>query len=138
MRWMSRLAFVLILLSLVAACGSGPVLTVTTTEDVPPDLTISMSDFRFGPAEIVVEAGEFTLRVRNDGTVVHEWALLRSPIETETDYRADLVIASLRLELGQVGTITLDVPPPGEYQIICPIPGHFSQGMIGSLRVNSQ
>ena len=73
--------------------------------------------------------------LHNDGTLLHDWAILSASITSETEFRPDDVIASTRVEPGAVVILEFDAPPRGTYQIICTISGHFSEGMEGTLRV---
>jgi len=99
------------------------------------DHTISMFEFSFGPSTLAAEAGSTSvLRLRNDGTPLHDWAILSTPITSETGLRSDDLIASARVEPGAVVILEFDAPPPGTYQIICTISGH-SEGMEGRLVV---
>jgi uncharacterized cupredoxin-like copper-binding protein len=110
--------------------------SATTTTMARPDHTISMFEFGFGPSTLAAEAGSTSvLWLRNDGTLLHDWAILSTPITSETELRSDDVIASTRVEPGAVVILEFDTPPAGTYQIICTISGHFSEGMEGALVV---
>jgi uncharacterized cupredoxin-like copper-binding protein len=39
------------------------------------------------------------------------------------------------LDPGDAGTFTFTAPAAGAYQVVCVIPGHFTAGMEGRLRV---
>jgi uncharacterized cupredoxin-like copper-binding protein len=118
------------------ACGSSQGPESTAVPGDAPHLTISMFEYGFGPSSVSLSSGSTVLlRFRNDGDLVHEWAVLSGRIETEVDFSRDDVLAEIRLEPGAVDTIALAAPDAGTYQIICPISGHFTQGMEGSLRV---
>ncbi len=108
--------------------------TTTTTEAAPTDAVVAMSEWRFGPAAISLAAGtEVTLELRNDGALLHEWALLTTEIEDEAGFGDDLVIVRRAVNAGAVDTVTFTVPAAGTYQFVCPIPGHLAQGMEGTL-----
>jgi hypothetical protein len=60
---------------------------------------ISMFEFGFGPSTLAAEAGSASvLRLRNDGTLLHDWAILFASITSETEFRPDDVFASTRVE----------------------------------------
>ncbi len=76
-----------------------------------------------------------TVELRNDGAIVHNWTVLTSRVETESDFREAMRIAGVTAESGAIGRVTFSTPPPGQYQVICTIPGHYSSGMEGLLVV---
>lgn len=121
---------------LAASCSSGPQ-PIETTTSLGSDQTISMFEWGFGPSTVAVgaESSELVMRVRNDGSIRHEWAILAVPIEAEIDFSQDNVLVSVGVEPGAVSVLEFSAPAAGTYQIICPISGHFSQGMTGTLIV---
>lgn len=81
----------------------------TTTTMARSDHTISMFEFGFGPSTLVAEAGSTSvLRLRNDGILLHDWAILSTPITSEAELRPDDVIASTRVEPGAVVILDFD------------------------------
>lgn len=118
---------------LLAACGSADEAPAPPT--VAPDLEISMFEWGFGPSVVEFTAGDtVTLRIRNDGGVLHEWAVLDEPIVAEPEYDAgNALILVSAVQPGSAVTIEFTVPDAGTYQFICPISGHFSQGMAGTM-----
>lgn len=88
------------------------------------EVVVVATDFDFAPSEVTVSAGEpVNLRLVNEGRLPH-----------------DLVIPELDLRVsagaGGEGVAGLD-PEPGVYEFWCSYPGHESQGMIGTLTVES-
>ena len=126
-----------LVIAMAATSGCSDGAPVPPTSDAPPapnTVTISMSEWRFGPAALRLEAGtQATIALRNDGAIVHEWALLHEAIESENAFQDELVIAGRSVNAAAIGTITFTVPAAGDYLFICPIPGHFSQGMFGTI-----
>jgi uncharacterized cupredoxin-like copper-binding protein len=134
---MIRLAgAVLLLATLSAACGSAEERPQTTSTSAV-DVTISMFEWGFGPSTVPidVESSTVTVRIRNDGSILHEWVVLATPIEAETDFSRSDVLTSVSVEPGAVSLLEFTTPTAGTYQIVCPIAGHFSQGMEASLIV---
>lgn len=122
------------LLAATVGCAEDPIAPTTTVAE--PDLTISMFEYGFEPSTISADEGStLVLRLRNDGTLLHDWAILSAPIKTEADLRSVDILVSSRVEPSAVATLEVDVPAPGTYQIICSIAGHFSEGMEGTLNV---
>jgi len=123
-------------LLLTAGCSSTSQPETTQSLADQPDLTVSMFEWGFGPSTMSLDAeSNVTLEFRNEGGLLHEWAVLARPIEAETDFVRDDVIASISVEPGAVTVLEFTTPGPGTYQIICPISGHLSQGMEGELIV---
>lgn len=125
------LAVVLALAAVLAGCDTGP----RTAE-----LEVDMVEFMFEPQSWQVPAGaEVTITMVNSGTVEHEWVLMEQGYTAEVPFDAedeDRVYWEGEVEPGDTETFTFTAPSePGEYQVICAIPGHFEAGMIGSLTV---
>ena len=144
MRTKTVAAALLAALALVAAgCGdSGSTTTTggqaaTTVAGAAADIETVAVDFAFDPDEWTVQAGSGrTIEIDNQGTLLHNFVILSSPIENESDLTEDLVLFRLNAEAGQkvTGTIEADLAP-GTYQVICDIAGHFSAGMVAELTV---
>jgi uncharacterized cupredoxin-like copper-binding protein len=134
-RWPLRHLLAAVFL-LTAGCSSTNQSGTTQSLADQPDLTVSMFEWGFGPSTMSLDAeSNVTVEFRNDGSLLHEWAVLARPIEVETDFVRDAVIASISVEPGAVTVLQFATPGPGTYQIICPISGHLSQGMEGELIV---
>ena len=84
------------------------------------DASVALSEFALTPAAVTVPAGG-SLKVTNDGTMPHNLSIDGTDLKT-----ADLAA-------GESETLDLSALEPGEYQIICAIPGHSDAGMTGTL-----
>ena len=133
-KWMGIVGVVMILSLALVACGgssggsSSGGATIKTT----------MTDFKFDPAEWTVNAGQqVTLDLTNNGSTEHSWALMSKPISGSfTDADKPNVLFSKVVPAGQSATATFTAPTtPGDYQVVCDIPGHFEAGMVGKLTV---
>ena len=108
-------------------------------------LQATTSDFQFSPDSWTVPAGEeITIDISNEGSVLHEWVLMRPGVEieseadlpeTEEELLADFVNVETEVEAGDSTSLTFTAPPSGTYQVICAIEGHFDAGMEGTLTV---
>jgi len=121
----------IVLTIFLAACGGGSGGASTTIES-------DMQDFKYAPPEYSVPAGEqITLQLSNSGAVEHEWAIQSAPATApfdEADKGNQLV--SYILGPGESSTFNFTAPSePGEYQVVCGIPGHLEAGMVGTLTV---
>ena len=114
----------------VAACGGG------NGESGDGGLQVSGIDFEFRPDTWTVAAGaEVEIRFENAGTVEHNWVILRTPIRSEDELTEDNILFKIESAPGETTRGSFTPPPPGEYQVICDIPGHLSAGMEGELTV---
>lgn len=130
---MKRYAMVLVValgMALVlAACGGGSTINVTITDE------------GYSPNTFTVPAGaEVTLNATNKGVVEHEFAIMKlgtsvTPPFGEKDegnifWELDAIAAGTT----KSGTFTAPTEP-GQYQVICGLPGHIEKGMVASLTV---
>lgn len=125
------LVVVLVLSSVLAACGGGSQSGSTNIES-------KMSDFVFEPKEWTVPAGkEITITLTNDGAVLHEWVLMSKAVTVPFDEDDEgNVTWEAEVDAGAKQTFTFTAPStPGEYLIVCGIPGHLEAGMEGKLKV---
>ncbi|NOK58876.1 MAG: auracyanin [Chloroflexi bacterium AL-W] len=149
--WITGVVAVCILV--LAACGnpsepmpivdSGPELSLgVSTEDSSWFNTETMT----APAE-----QEVSLTFHNDsGLLRHNWVLVDGGDDVATAVNAagieagpaaeylpeseQLVVATQLLDPGESATVTFTLPP-GTYTFICTFPGHYDQGMKGTLTV---
>jgi uncharacterized cupredoxin-like copper-binding protein len=117
---------------LLAACGG--------TASPATELDVTLTDFQFAPSSFTVPAGkEITLNARNSGAVIHNFIImnLSEAAGPEFDER-DLPNVYWKLEIpagGNASAVFTAPEQPGEYQIVCNIPGHLQAGMVGTLTV---
>ncbi|HEU0242526.1 MAG TPA: heavy metal translocating P-type ATPase, partial [Candidatus Limnocylindrales bacterium] len=89
-----------------------------------PQLDITARNVRFEPADVTVRAGDWTaLEFTNADAVVHDWMVEGIP-------NLDVVARP-----GQTATLRFVLDTPGEYMIVCSMPGHAEAGMVGTLTV---
>ena len=106
------------------------------------ELTIDMMEFQFTPADFTVPAGEeITVNLSNSGAVEHEIVIIKLGEEVTmpfSDDDEDKIYWEHELGAGKAETVTFTAPAePGEYHIVCGIPGHMEGGMTGKLIVVS-
>jgi uncharacterized cupredoxin-like copper-binding protein len=114
----------------VAAQQSAP---TATPAALPHAVPVSLKEFTITPTSTQAAAGKVTFNVRNDGTVTHEFVVLK------TDKPAGSLLKGSRAdETGNVGetgdlaagsskSITLNLAA-GHYALICNLPGHYKAG----------
>lgn len=117
---------------ILAACGGG----ANTAE-----ITVDMEEFMFNPQDYTVPAGaEVTIHMINSGALEHEFTIVKlgerlAPPVDEASVE-DKIFWEHELPAGESETLTFTAPSePGEYQIVCIIPGHLEQGMEAKLIV---
>jgi uncharacterized cupredoxin-like copper-binding protein len=139
---------------LVAGCG-GSDETTTTTETTTAagggagaTLQIKMDDYYFAPKNATAKAGPTTIEAPNEGSVEHELVLFKTnmdPASLPTEANGEVDEEKLDEVAEEVGEIA-DVEPgdtkseefdltPGKYVMFCNLPGHYAQGMYGTLTV---
>ena len=146
------------------ACGGGsssatatpPAPTATTpatavaqseneNEQIVP---VSVSEWKItapgGGAIASVKAGEIRFNIRNDGTNVHEFVVIKSDaapgsfpvvdgtIDEEAAGTSPGEVEDIQPGASDVGTMRLS---PGKYVLLCNLPAHYEQGMHASLTV---
>lgn len=126
-------AWIIVTGLILASCGggaSGP----TTTID------ITMIDFQFQPATFTVPAGqEISFKASNTGAVVHSYVIMNEGQSAGTEYTDEdrpNVYWEVEIQPGGSADTSFTAPAePGEYEVICHIPGHLQAGMVGKLIV---
>jgi plastocyanin len=109
--------------AVVALLALGGILFLPISDDDgPPPVEVSMVEYAFAPQEVTVAPGQ-DLAIANDGAIDHSYLVV------------DLA-KGLELAGGDAGTLSLpDDVEPGTYRVICDLPGHVEEGMVGSLVV---
>lgn len=133
---MRRIPLLLALLAL-AGCGGGG--AGSPVADGAAEIQATAIEFEFRPDFWLIpgEAGELLVTLQNGGSIEHNLALLNTPIEREEDLDPNAIVFELRAAAGNTASGMVGAPPPGTYQVICSIEGHFAAGMVAELRVGS-
>ncbi len=113
-----------ILATVLAACGGGD---DEPTATLPPDtfvqqVPVEMTSFSYSPGEFRFKNGdvvEFRLSSRD---IEHTFTVKELGIDW-------------RIRGGGTGNRTFTFSTPGEYELVCTIPGHEAAGMVGTLIV---
>lgn len=135
MRIVSVLA-VGLLIGALAACGDS-----AGSETKATVISTNAADDSIALDSQTVGTGAIAFDITNDGTVVHEIEVFAG---SQTDLPVDLGVAdtaglTLVDEVEDIipgGNVTLNLDlEPGDYVIICNLPGHYELGMVNSLTV---
>jgi uncharacterized cupredoxin-like copper-binding protein len=145
-----------ILLLAFAGCGGDGDNESTTTQANAPaqpagggSLTIAMSDYAFSPNDGTTNAGTVKVSAPNQGKLPHELVLFKtdkSPGSLPTLSNGEVDEEGLEASGVESPGEIEDVNPgetksaalkltPGKYVMICNLPGHYKQGMYGTLTV---
>ena len=121
---------VLALSLILTACGSNKATLNVSTTDTGYD----------APTYTVPAGAEVTLTMTNNGAVEHEFAILKKGQHVTPpfgDKDEDKIFWELDgVDAGETKSDTFTAPTePGEYDVICGIPGHIEMGMIATLIV---
>jgi uncharacterized cupredoxin-like copper-binding protein len=122
-----RIPILVVLAFLAAGCGGGNGGSDGAADDgvgtpTGADYEVFASEFAFAPPFIIVnKAGTYTISLRNDGTVPHNFTI--KGVGKTPD-----------VEPGETVTTELTVKK-GNYEYFCSIAGHAEQGMDGTLNV---
>lgn len=125
-----RSLLVLALSIILTACGSkGTTLNVTTTDQGYDS-----------PTYTVPAGAEVTLNLTNNGVLEHEFAILKMgehvipPFGAKDEDKILWELDGVAADTTKSDTFTAPTAP-GEYDIICGVPGHIELGMTATLIV---
>jgi len=97
----------------------------TATADPATVVDISLKEFSMSPVMPTVPPGDVTIRITNNGTIAHNFAIPDRSLTT-----GDLLP-------GESKTVTVKNATEGDLDFICTIPGHADSGMKGMVMVQA-
>ena len=118
-------------------------LSIALTACGPRSVTLNVTSTDKGydsPTYTVPAGSKVTLSLTNNGSVEHEFAILKLGQHVTPpfgDKDEDKIFWELDgVEAGKTKSDTFTAPTePGEYDVICGIPGHIELGMVATLIV---
>ena len=120
-----------------AAVGMNHMLSLAEASTV----TVVMTDRQFRPSVRTVPAGKVTFVVRNAGTMVHEFLVLKTdkaagalPMKGQRASEAGAKGEIGEFAAGRTKRLTLTLAP-GKYVLLCNLPGHYKRGQFVSFVV---
>jgi uncharacterized cupredoxin-like copper-binding protein len=121
----------IVLLASLALAACGPKKTT---------LNVVTTDFKFEPMTFEVSAGgEVTINLKNDGTLIHEFVIMKKGTEASIPFDENdegNVFWEIEADPGKSVTGVFTAPTePGEYEVVCGTAGHLEAGMKGTLTV---
>jgi iron uptake system component EfeO len=88
-------------------------------------VNVGAKEFAYHPAAIAVKAGTVTFKVKNTGVAEHEFEIFQgSQVIDEIEGLVPGLEKELKVDLA-----------PGDYTIVCKLPGHEEAGMKATLTV---
>ena len=128
-----RRIFVIVMFALaLTACGSNKV-----------TLNVTATNQRYDSSTYTVPAGaQVTVNMTNHGNAAHVFDILKLGEHVTPPYQPtdeDKILWELVAKAGETQTGTFTAPTePGEYDIICRVPGHIQLGMTATLIVKEK
>ena len=114
--WAGVISSILVLIGLVVWGAS-----TARAETEAGDIHLVAKNVAFTETEIATTAGEVTVTLENKDLFWHTFSIEELGVD-------------LRVPIGAKLPVTFEAPP-GEYELICAIPGHTKAGMRGTLTV---
>jgi uncharacterized cupredoxin-like copper-binding protein len=115
---------------------------LTSTPVPPTTLNVTLIGQKpfYDSSTYTVPAGaEVTLNITNPGSIEHAFTILKLGEHVTPPYKPadqDKILWELVVKAGETTSGTFTAPTePGEYDIICRIPGHLELGMMATLIV---
>ncbi len=108
-------------------------------------VTITLSEFKIALSEYVLPAGKITLKISNKGTIQHELVIFKTDLSVsqlpmmsgdlneDSSFLQDVSDGD-NLNPGQSVTRAANLKP-GNYILVCNLPGHMMAGMIQTVTV---
>jgi plastocyanin len=116
------------------------VLALTACSSPKVTLNVTANDQSYDSSTYTVPAGaEVTLNLTNTGAAAHVFDILKLGEHVTPPYQSadkDKILWELVAKAGETQSGTFTAPTePGEYDIICRVPGHIQLGMAATLIV---
>jgi uncharacterized cupredoxin-like copper-binding protein len=120
----------------LASCGSDSNDSSGATSNA---ITGNMKEWTIKTDATTAKAGEVTFTVTNDGTIEHEFLVVKTDIAdgkipvdgdrfSETSDGVKLIDEIEGMTKGATETLTVTLAA-GNYQLVCNVPGHYTAGM---------
>jgi len=128
----------------VSVLSAGLVVITAPPADTAPSravVSVALDEWKLVPSQANARAGRVTFVVRNDGSIAHEFVVLRSdrrpaalPVKggkaVETGRRGEIP----QVASGTSRQLALRLLP-GRYVLLCNLLGHYQAGQFAALRV---
>lgn len=104
-------------------------------------IDVTLTDFAFSPNTFTVPAGaQISLTAVNNGAASHSFLIIKKGIQLKGPFtdsnKSDVFWGTDQIASGTSLQATFIAPgEPGQYQIVCGVPGHLELGMLATLIV---
>jgi uncharacterized cupredoxin-like copper-binding protein len=132
---------------LLSACSQtaspSPMATPVATTSAG-SVHVTLTEFAITPGALTAAAGEVTFTIHNAGAVEHEFIIIRTDLAADAlpssgsavdEEGLDVIDEVEDMAPGDTATLTVNLEP-GNYVVICNLPGHYAQGMRATLQVD--
>jgi uncharacterized cupredoxin-like copper-binding protein/mono/diheme cytochrome c family protein len=98
---------------------------------------VALSEFKVTPAEASTAAGDVTFNVTNDGAIAHELVVVKTDLAPDQlpvksgavdEDSVDVIGKTSQIATKKSEDLTVTLTP-GNYVLICNVPGHYTGGM---------
>jgi uncharacterized cupredoxin-like copper-binding protein len=142
MRWTGALVGCLLIGTACSSASAASSLAAPASSASGHDVAVSVNQWSVTPSA-TPSAGPVTFSVTNDGTITHEFVVLKTDTPAASidigkfegeedrineDTSGTNVGETGDMTAGSTKTITLNLQP-GHYVFLCNLPGHYMQGM---------
>lgn len=135
-RFFSSFAAVLIAAATVGACGGDANDSADATSN---DITGSVKEWVVALDATSAKAGDVTFTITNNGTIGHEFLVVKTDIENgkiplagdhfeEPSDGIEVIDEIGEFPVGETNKLTVTLEP-GTYQLVCNLPAHYGSGM---------
>lgn len=137
-------SLVVVLSACAAAASPSPAASVAASVAASGPISVDLKEWAVTPASVTAKAGEITFSVKNSGTVVHEFVVVKTDLRAEaipvSGSKVDESALTAVDEIEDIGpgtspTLTVTLAP-GHYVLLCNIETHFGLGMRTDFEVN--
>ncbi len=104
---------------------------------------VGLEEFAVNPAQDAADAGTLTFSVSNDGTIVHNFRVIKTDLAPDAlpianaqadESQLDVVASTPEFLGGETEEVSVDLEP-GSYVLICNITGHYQLEMHAAFTV---
>ncbi len=104
---------------------------------------VGLTEFAVNPAQDAAGAGTLTFSVVNDGTIFHNFRVIKTDLAPDAlptanaqadESQLDVVASIPEFNAGEMEQVSVDLDP-GSYVLICNIAGHYDLGMRAAFTV---
>jgi uncharacterized cupredoxin-like copper-binding protein len=150
-RWRSGLVLSAAFFALTAAgCGGDSGSSGSSQGEAVSSTDATEKDFAIDLANTSLASGQVTFHITNDGPSVHEFVVFKTDLDegdlptTKDDEGNEIVdeegegvehideVEDIKVDSSQDLDVSLD---PGDYVVLCNLPGHYAAGMHSSFSV---